>query len=158
MPLYLVRWPTLVASIVRADDEDHLTDILDEVASPTDAVWTEYRGPLWIDVTPGVQAELEGEDWKLTGVDEATERPLLGSTIETEDCDTTSEMFHTVLAHAFPHLYELIEANDAEAPLDPEAVRNGAMTDLWLHRGSGELPAALRELFKRCRGNGTPQA
>ncbi|MEJ7727671.1 MAG: hypothetical protein WKG00_00480 [Polyangiaceae bacterium] len=33
------------ASIVRADHQDHLTEPLDEFASPTDATWNEYQGP-----------------------------------------------------------------------------------------------------------------
>jgi hypothetical protein len=71
MPLYLVRWPTLVASIVRADNEDHLTDVLDEVASPGEAVWTEYDGPLWIDVSLGIEAAHEDGEWQLEGLDKA---------------------------------------------------------------------------------------
>ncbi len=158
MPLYLVRWPTLVASIVRADDEDHLTDILDEVASPGDAVWTEYDGPLWVDLPLGIQAEFEGDDWKLTGVESAAKKPLLGATIETEACDTSSEMFHTILAMAFPHLHGLIDgADDETGELKPEDVKHAAMLDLWLHRGSGELPAWLKAVFKH-RGNGAPEA
>jgi hypothetical protein len=35
MPLYLVGWPGLEASIVRADDVEHLTDVLDEVGELT---------------------------------------------------------------------------------------------------------------------------
>lgn len=157
MPLYLVRWPTLVASIVRADDEDHLTDILDEVASPSDAVWTEYHGPLWVDFAPGIHAQFEGDDWKLSGVEAAASEPLLGASVATDDGDTVGEMFHTVLAKAFPHLYAIIEGADPEAELNAGDVGHAAMLDLWLHRGSGELPAWLSAIFNR-PGNGTPQA
>lgn len=159
MPLYLVRWPTLVASIVRAQDEDHLTDILDEVASPSDAAWTEYRGPLWVDFAVAIKAEHEGGEWRLEGVDDAAGLPLAGAHVESEDGDTSSEMFHAVLAKAFPHLYALLgDADPDDEPLDREEVRSAALMDLWLHRGSGELPAWLRELFKTGGGDGAPDA
>ncbi len=158
MPLYLVRWPTLVASIVRADDEDHLTDILDEVASPGDAVWTEYHGPLWVDVPLGIEARFEDDDWTLEGVEAAAKEPLLGAKLDREGSDTSSEMFDAILGMAFPHLFELIEGQvEDEDELKSEDVRHAAMLDLWLHRGSGELPAWLNKMFKR-RGNGAPEA
>jgi hypothetical protein len=134
MPLYLVRWPSLVASVVRAQDEDHLRDILDEVASPGDAVWSEYTGPLWVDVALAVTAEPQGEMWLVEGVEDAAAQPLLGARVESEDSDTTSEMFHTVLAKAFPHLYALLAEGEgdgeAEAALDRDAVRRAALADL----------------------------
>ncbi|MEQ9323431.1 MAG: hypothetical protein RIF41_29980 [Polyangiaceae bacterium] len=157
MPLYLVRWPTLVASIVRADDEDHLTDILDEVSSPGDAVWTEYRGPLWVDVPLGIKARFEDDDWSLEGMEQAAKDPLLGAKLDSESSDTSSEMFDAILGTAFPHLFKLIEAQlDGEGP-NADDVRHAAMLDLWVHRGSGELPGWLKKMFKR-RGNGAPES
>lgn len=49
MPIYLVRWPDLSASLVRAADEEHLVDILDQVANPEGCEWVVYDGPLAID-------------------------------------------------------------------------------------------------------------
>ena len=49
MPIYLVRWPDLTASLVRAPDEEHLLDILDQVANPEGCEWSVYEGPLFID-------------------------------------------------------------------------------------------------------------
>jgi len=157
MPLYLVRWPTLVASIVRADDEDHLTDILDEVSSPGDAVWTEYHGPLWVDVPLGIEARFEDDDWSLDAVEQAAKAPLLGAKLDKESGDTSSDMFNAILGTAFPHLFKLIEHQLDDDDLKPDDVRHAAMLDLWLHRGSGELPAWLKKMFKR-RGNGAPEA
>ena len=157
MPLYLVRWPTLVVSIVRADDEDHLTDILDEVASPSGAVWTEYDGPLWVDVPLGITAQFEDDDWTLERIDEAAKSPLLGAKLDSEDCETSAEMFDAILGTAFPHLFKLIEEQVDDEEMKPEDVRHAAMLDLWLHRGSGELPAWLKAMFKRL-GNGAPEA
>lgn len=151
MPLYLVRWPTLVASIVRADDEDHLTDILDEVASPTEAVWAEYDGPLWVDVALPIDARSEQGEWQLSGIEQAAKRPQLGAEVRGEEGDTSFDMVETVLAMAFPHLAALLEQREDEEVLDPAEVRSAALMDLWLHRGSGELPAWLRHVFKRTK-------
>jgi hypothetical protein len=49
MPIYLVRWPDLSASLVRARDEDDLIDTLDQVANPEGCEWSVYKGPLFID-------------------------------------------------------------------------------------------------------------
>jgi hypothetical protein len=148
MRLYLVRWPTLVASIVRADDEDHLTDILDEVASPSDAVWTEYEGPLWVDMKLGIDAQHDSGEWRLSGVEEASRRFDLGAELGFEQSDTSADMFESVLAMAFPHLAEVLERAQESDTLDPAEVRGAALMDLWLHRPSGELPAWLREMFR----------
>jgi hypothetical protein len=48
MPLYLVRWPDLSASLVRAENGEHLLDILDQEANPEGCEWSEYDGPLAI--------------------------------------------------------------------------------------------------------------
>lgn len=45
MPLYLVRWPGLVAAFINAADEDDLQDVLDEAANPEGCTWSEYDGP-----------------------------------------------------------------------------------------------------------------
>ena len=49
MLIYLVRCPDLSASFVRADSEEHLLDILDQVGNPDDCQWSVYEGPLFID-------------------------------------------------------------------------------------------------------------
>lgn len=49
MPIYLVRWPDLSASLVRAVNEEHLLDILDQEANPEGCEWSVYDGPLAID-------------------------------------------------------------------------------------------------------------
>lgn len=40
MPLYLVRWPEMNASLVSARDEEDLLDTLDQVADSEGASWT----------------------------------------------------------------------------------------------------------------------
>lgn len=49
MPLYLVRWPLLSASLIQAENEDELIQHLDEVGDPSVCTWEQYDGPLWID-------------------------------------------------------------------------------------------------------------
>ena len=44
MPIYLVRWPDLSASLVRARHEDDLIDTLDQVANPEGMRVVRVRG------------------------------------------------------------------------------------------------------------------
>src|SRR5256712_11198212 len=64
MSIYLVRWPDLSASLVQADGEEHLLDILDQVGNPDDCEWNIYDGPLFIDfrlpVEWSIQDDLRG--------------------------------------------------------------------------------------------------
>ncbi len=49
MPVYLVRWPDLSASLVRARHEADLIDTLDQVGNADGCEWSVYEGPLFID-------------------------------------------------------------------------------------------------------------
>jgi hypothetical protein len=49
MPIYLVRWASFTASLVRARNEAELLDILDQEADPGGCTYEVYRGPLFID-------------------------------------------------------------------------------------------------------------
>lgn len=70
MPTYIVRWPNLSASLVRASNEDELLSILDEVANPSGCTWTIYRGPLFLDFELNVKVRIEGADTR------TSERPI----------------------------------------------------------------------------------
>ena len=48
MPIYIVRWPDLSASLVRAGSEEELPVILDQLANPEGCEWSPYDGPLFI--------------------------------------------------------------------------------------------------------------
>ena len=61
MPIYLVRWPDLSASLVRARHEDDLIDILDQVANPDGCEWSVYQGPLFIDFQLPAEWHIEDE-------------------------------------------------------------------------------------------------
>ena len=52
MPIYLVQWPDLSVSVIRANDEEHLQELLDHVTEPSLAIWVEYDGPLWFEFPP----------------------------------------------------------------------------------------------------------
>jgi hypothetical protein len=147
MPLYLVRWPQLEASLVYADDEDHLTDILDEVESPTVASWTEYNGPLWIDfkVGLGVIRKPNGQT-SVALADVAIGNPFLDTDLWPGECETAEAMMHAVFDGAFPHLAPLVGAFEDE--FDVEQVRAAAVKDLETHQPSGILPKSLRDLDK----------
>jgi hypothetical protein len=49
MPLYIVRWPHLQASLIEAEDDEDLVYKLDEVDDPGGCEWALYEGPVWID-------------------------------------------------------------------------------------------------------------
>src|SRR4051812_25989076 len=56
MPLYLVRWPSLTATLIRAGSEAELMDVIDEVGTPGVCTWNVYRGPLMIDFTVPIES------------------------------------------------------------------------------------------------------
>ena len=55
VPIYIVRWANRSASIVRARNEEHLEQLLDEVGDPGAALWEEYDGPLWARCRPRIR-------------------------------------------------------------------------------------------------------
>jgi hypothetical protein len=69
MPMYLVRWPGLVAALVTAANEDDLIDILDETGNPEGCTWSLYRGPVYIEFSLNAKVEIAESDKPL-------ERPL----------------------------------------------------------------------------------
>ena len=59
MPFYIVRWPHLQASLIRAQDEDDLVYQLDESGDPRGCKWEVYDGPVWIDFELPVDVTIE---------------------------------------------------------------------------------------------------
>lgn len=49
MTLYLVKWEDGTFALVAAEDEDMLTDTLDQLGDPGAASWQVYDGPLWLE-------------------------------------------------------------------------------------------------------------
>jgi hypothetical protein len=117
MPLYLVRWPLMKASLIRAESEEHLLDILDEVASPTACTWKKYNGPLWIDFEiPGVEQHpkrpgpLELDEVSIENPEEAVEEPVTSL----PESETVAEMIDGIRKIAFPQLQKALERFFAE--------------------------------------------
>jgi len=120
MPLYLVRWPNLSASIVRAEDRVHLLDILDEVDNAEGVKVWEYDGPLFIDMTLPTDkpAPFPEDSFRDPG------RPFRPEEIEVGDLtriarkempltvipetDTGFEMWDGIVSTAFPHLHQVL--------------------------------------------------
>jgi len=148
MPLYLVRWPTLTASLVQADDEDELLDILDQDDDPGGCTFEVYSGPLWIDFDiPFKIGARKPENSVPTDPSDFTVEPTsdfrgeLGPDmvrVTTPLCDEVSDMKMEVLWGAFPELAEHIEAHE----LDED--RTAALSD-------GLGAALLRELWPLVR-------
>lgn len=142
MPLYLVRWPTLAASIVRARNEADLMDRLDEVDDPGACRWTVYNGPLWVDLELPVQVEvpqeaaLEDTTATLAGADELSE--FVRFDADTGGCDTGGEMTEAVTRWAFPHLHALhakLGGEEEPIPLaDVEQALRAELRELWQYR------------------------
>jgi hypothetical protein len=72
----------------------------------------------------------------------------LGATIRDGDCETGSEMFTAILVEAFPNLAQVCLTSEGEE-LSATKVRDAALLDLAGHRGSGKLPASLREVLRK---------
>ena len=143
MPLYLVRWPTLTASLVQADDEDELLDILDQDDDPGGCTWEVYSGPLWIDFElPFKIGDRTAEGCVPTDPSDFTVEPTsdFGGELDpdmvhvtTPLCDEVSDMKQEVLRGAFPHLAEHIEAHelDDDRALSDDGLGAALLRELW---------------------------
>ncbi len=145
MPLYLVRWPHLEASLVTARDEDDLMDALDELANPEGCEWKVYRGPLFIhfelpvkyglDRPEGPEGPVQADWLRVDDVSDLVSGEPLKADVPL-DSDRAGEMHDAILRFAFPNVHKLLEAEDRES-LDPVAVRAAVKEDcMLLVRGS----------------------
>ncbi|MCC6528336.1 MAG: hypothetical protein IT373_37170 [Polyangiaceae bacterium] len=142
MPLYLVRWPGLSASLVRARNEDDLIAILDEVADPGGCTHTVYRGPVWIDFDIPVEVNLperaSGPGVAPVGVGEVEIGDVadLGAyhmfKVGVPDGDSAAEMLDQIIGLAFPAtanvMANLDEAQDRRP--EPNELRGALRRDL----------------------------
>ncbi len=150
MPLYLVRWPTLHASLVRARDEDELLTTLDEAADPSGCTYQVYRGPLWVnfelpvkirDVTPDKPDATDPSDFTVDPEPSfEIERTYVNLRPAQADSETADLMLKKVVQFAFPNLAKFLKRRDDETggrdehPDDdpyPEALRAALVADLW---------------------------
>lgn len=122
MPLYLVRWPGLRASLVRARSEAELLDTLDEVASPGECTWQVYRGPLWIDfqvpvryqTDPRLPGRLIPEEVTIEDLSLLKDRDLEPNW--PEFCETAFETRSAIMRGAFPKLAAALDGDDDDGP------------------------------------------
>lgn len=162
MPLYLVRWPALSASLVQADDEDELLDMLDQVADPGGCTFEVYSGPLWIDfdlpfqirdARPKEQVPADASDFVVEPTPEFSGEicPEMMS-VSVPPCDASSDMLSEVVRGAFPDLALYMEDLELGADDDhDDAADTDADADAPQTLSEG-LSAALRdelELFVR---------
>lgn len=155
MPLYLVRWPGLVAALVSARDEDDLLDILDETANPEGCTWSLYRGPLYLDLALNV-------DYSLAGADQVREQPLSPSDVQVGDVsricerdvmraeidldsETAANMVDAVTKKAFPALHAVLRK--ARETIPESEVRDAVHEELdtllrasWQHQQTKRRP------------------
>lgn len=142
MPLYLVRWPGPWMSLVKARDEDELTDILDEDADPTGCRWVPYRGPLFIDFEIPVElADNAGAKVEVADVGDAVSRSPLRASLPSTD--TTGEMEQAFLRFGFPALFALHEQSEGDS-LDKDEVRRAMEADLSVLQQAAWQRANLR--------------
>jgi hypothetical protein len=158
MPIYLVRWPDLSASLVRARHEDDLMEGLDQVANPEGCEWSVYEGPLFIDfrlpATWRIQDESPGEPvtpeqvvvedvgrMATEPIVEAMELSLAGD----DGCDTGMAILRT----AFPRLHAAIEKlQESDDELASEGVVPEAALREALH---GELVRRLQSSWRHAQ-------
>jgi len=137
MPLYLVRWADLSAALVTAYDEEHLLDVLDEVANPEGCRWTEYDGPVFVELSLPVDVELEQPDGsgrpvspeQLRVGDLAALKNREGLRAVVPDADTAAEMSQEIMRFAFPHVHRVYWEGDDDIEEGPlrEAVEKEAL-------------------------------
>jgi hypothetical protein len=162
MPLFIVRWPNLSCSLIKANDRDHVLYLMDELGDITGAQISLYEGPVFLDFTLPTDKPYPIKD----GVDHA---PLTSDDIEIGDisriaagefpveipcCDTGGAMLWAIRAAAFPHLHAALEQDFGEPTLAvvTDAIRAEALvavqaswreTALWTHGSEDEQLAAL---------------
>lgn len=119
MAIYLVRWPGLTASLVRAESEEHLVDILDQAANSDWCEWSVYDGPLAIDLRLPAEWSIRDER---RGDPIAPDQVMVGDlgplaqryVISAMEVDFGVEeegvqMGETVLQKAFPNVHAAVE-------------------------------------------------
>jgi hypothetical protein len=136
MPLFLVRWPWLKASLVSARDEDDLLDILDQVEDSEGANWSLYRGPVWVDFDLPARYRIDektpGEPLRSDEivVEDVSSLEIGRFEFSTPDCDHAAEMDEAITRKAFPHVHRALWGSDDDP--DEDELRRAVAEDLAL--------------------------
>jgi len=159
MSIYLVRWPDLSASLVRAENEEHLLDILDQEANPEGCEWSVYKGPLAINFRLSAEWSIRDER---PGAAVAPEQVVVGdvgpmangSVVESMEvsladgaagADTGIE----ILKKAFPAVHAAIER---VLSTEEGADNPGALPESELRRAlHAELARMLKASWRRAQ-------
>ena len=134
MPLYLVRWPTLSAALVKAASEAELLSMLDEVGNSEGCTWTIYRGPLYLEFSLPVDMKLNHpeeakgpiapDEITLAKIGALRERQM---DVAIAGADAGYEMMMEIARRCFPAVHELWDR--IEEPSE-EKIREAVMTEL----------------------------
>lgn len=159
MPIYLVRWPDLTASLVRAENEEHLLDILDQEANPEGCEWSVYKGPLAINFR--LPAEWSTRDER-PGAAIAPEQVVVGdvgpianrSVVESMEVslaggDDGADTAIEILKKAFPAVHAAIERllETEEGGDNPGALAESELR----HALHAELARMLKASWRRAQ-------
>jgi len=141
MPIYVVRWPEPMVSLVSARDEEELKFRLDEAADPGGCTWQIYKGPIWVDFELPVEVDvasredkrrpLSPEDVKVD-ISELAREPWQLEPSDSLGADTAHEMYERICRFAFPALQRALDdalGGDPEA-IDREAVKAAVAEDM----------------------------
>jgi len=141
MPIYVVRWPEPLVSLVSARNEEELKYRLDEAADPGGCTWQIYKGPIWVDFELPVEVDigdredkrrpLSPEDVKVD-IGELAREPWQLEPSDSLGADTAHEMYERIRRFAFPALQRALETapdGDPES-LDLEAVKAAVAEDM----------------------------
>jgi hypothetical protein len=117
--IYLVRWPGLTASLVRAENEEDLLDILDQAGNPDGCECSIYDGPFAIDFCLPAEWDIRDDrpgkpvapDQIVVGdLGPLAQRHALGAMeIELGVDEEGILMADRVLEKAFPHVHAVVE-------------------------------------------------
>jgi hypothetical protein len=125
MPLYAVRWPDLHVSIVKAQDERELIELLNEEDDPASCRYAVYDGPLWVNLdmpvrvswdrrpAPGVRGMVVKDLERLAPEGIVQYKLDFGGGV------TAFEMRRAVTGYAFPHIQRVLDEYEAGEENDP---------------------------------------
>jgi len=159
MPIYLVRWPDLTASLVRAENEDHLLDILDQEANPEGCEWSMYKGPLAINFRLPAEWSIRDERPGVAIAPEQVEVSDVGamanrSVVEAMEVsfavgDDGADTGIAILKKAFPAMHAAIERS---LKTEEGADNPGALPEAELRRAlHEELARMLKASWRRAQ-------
>jgi hypothetical protein len=114
MPIYLVRWPRPGAVLIRARNEEHLKELLDQVADPTNARWSVYRGPLWLDFDLPTKAKDDAAGGSEFDLDAMLGEGGIDYQVSMGDTDAGIDMHEAVTREAMPHVHAVLDAHAEE--------------------------------------------